>query len=287
MEEKDLATALESTASSIDIYIVGTGITPGLHMTRETEAALRSAKEILYVDKSFGIDELLAKYCENTTDLHKSSYVEGHNRLDAYRNMAATVVNAALSHPPVAFALYGHPLVYSLPPFMVISAAEAIGLKVKVLPGISSLDTLFVDLRFDPCTNGVQMYEATDILLRQRPLQADVPCFIWQIGAVESRLYSTAQSTASRFTKIKEYLLKFYPADHRMIAVYSSSMPLVPSTLTEFTLETIDDVAADLHQGVTVFIPSVEARKIADQSILEDMDDNGHLVQLTVGVAVT
>jgi len=269
--------------SAVDIYIVGTGITPGFHLTRETEAALRSSNEVLFVDKSFGVEDLLKNYCSNLTDLHKSSYTEGANRLDAYRTMAATVVNAALAHAPVTFALYGHPLVYSLPPFIVISAAAAIGLKVKVLPGISSLDTLFVDLRFDPCTQGVQMYEATDILLRQRPLQPDVPCFIWQIGAIESRLYSTAQSMPARFVKIKEYLLKFYPADHKMIAVYSSSMPLVPSILTEFTLNTMEEIAADLHQGVTVFIPALEIRQISDTSILMEMDDPTHLKQVTIG----
>jgi len=279
----EISPPVQAARPAVDIYIVGTGITPGLHLTRETEAALRSSNEVLYVDKSFGIEELLRTYCSNLTDLHKSCYAEGHSRLDAYRSMASVVVNAALAHPPITFALYGHPLVYSLPPFIVVAAAEAIGLNVKILPGVSSLDTLFVDLRFDPCTNGVQMYEATDILLRQRPLQSDVPCFIWQIGAVESRLYSTAPSSPARFARIKEYLLKFYPQDHRMIAVYSSSMPLVPSILTEFTLNTIEDVAAELHQGVTVFIPPVEYREISDTSILTDMDNTVHLKQVTIG----
>lgn len=271
--------------SEISIYIIGTGITPGLHLTREAEAALRASKEVLYVDKSFGVEELLKTYCPVLSDLHQSSYVEGQNRLDAYRNMASQVVESALRHSPVTFALYGHPLVYSLPPFMVVAAAEAIGLNVRILPGISSLDTLFVDLRFDPCTQGVQMYEATDILLRQRPLQNDVPCFIWQIGAVESRLYSTAQSSPSRFSRIRDYLLKFYPPNHPMIAVYSSSMPLVPSALTEFTLDTIEGIAADLHQGVTVFIPPVVTREISDMSMLTEMDDTIHLKQVVVGVA--
>lgn len=282
MQESGHSLDVPGPRAGIDIFIIGTGILPGFHLTREAEAALRAAKQVLYVDKSFGIDELLKGYCSNLTDLHKSSYSEGANRLDAYRNMASTVVNAALANPPVCFALYGHPLVYSLPPFMVIAAAEAIGLKVKVLPGISSLDTLFVDLRFDPCTQGVQMYEATDILLRQRPLQPDVPCFIWQIGTVESRLYSTAQSAPDRFGRIKDYLLKFYPPNHRMVAVYSSSMPLVPSTLTEFALDRIEDIATELHQGVTVYIPPVETRAVADNNMLSEMDDVHHLTHVTI-----
>jgi len=266
----------------VDIYIVGTGICPGLHLTREAEAVLRSSKQVLYVDKSFGISEFLGQYCADLVDLHRDAYVEGENRLDAYRKMASIVIDAALSNPPVTFALYGHPLVYSLPPFLVLAASEVLGLRVRVLPGISSLDTLFVDLKFDPCTQGVQMYEATDLLLRKRPIQADVPCFIWQIGTVESRLFSTKGSAPSRFEKIKEYLLNFYPKSHKMFAVYSSSMPLVPSSITEFTLDAIEDVAAKLHQGVTVYIPPIEVRPAVDQSILEEMDDSLHLIKLTV-----
>ncbi len=263
----------KSSASGYQIFIVGTGVIPGLHLTREAEAAIKGSNEVLYVDKSFGIEELLGKLCVKITDLHTVSYREGEGRLDAYRTMASLVVDAALDHPPVTFALYGHPLVYALPPFMVIAAAEAVGLRVKVLPGISSLDAMFADLRIDPCTQGFQMYEATDILLRKRPLQADVPCFLWQIGTVGSRIYTEASSKPERFSKIKEYLLNFYPSDHRMVAVYSSSIPLAPPTFVEFTLGTIEEHAGDLHQGVTIFIPPVNMRPIVDEDLLKSMDN--------------
>ena len=267
---------------AVDIFVVGTGIIPGAHLTREVEAAIRSSKEVLYVDRSFGIEELLSGLgAPKITDLHAASYREGHNRLDAYRAMASLVVHAALDHPPVTFALYGHPLVYALPPFMVIAAAEAVGLKVKVLAGISALDSMFVDLRIDPCTQGIQMYEATDLLLRERPLHADVPCFIWQIGTVGSRLYSEQTSKPERFAEIRDYLLKFYPSDHEMIAVYSPSIPLAPAMLTRFTLDTIESVADQLHQGVTVYIPPIGIRPIISQHVLETMDDREKLHALT------
>lgn len=260
-----------------DIYIVGTGIIPALHLTREAEAAMRRSNEVLYIDKSFGSEEFLKSLCPNITDLHAVSYRESEQRIDAYRKMAALVIDAALDHPPVTFALYGHPLVYALPPFIVLAMAKLIGLRVKIMPGISSLDTLFVDLKFDPCTYGIQMYEATDLLLRKRPLQPDVPCFIWQIGTVESRLYSESSSKPERFRNIKDYLLQYYPPETPMVAVYSSSMPLTPSSLTEFTLETIEEKADELHQGLTVYIPPISAREVQDSELLAAMDDAKYL----------
>ena len=104
------------------------------------------------------------------------------------------------------------------------------------------------------------MHEATDVLLRKGAIQPDVPCFLWQIGTVGSRLYTQASSKPDRFSKIREYLLNFYPADHRMLAVYSPAMPLVPPMLTECTLDKIEEHASDLHQGVTVFLPPINMR---------------------------
>lgn len=264
-----------------DIYIVGTGIIPGYHLTREAEAALRRSKEILYVDKSFGFEELLQGFCGRLTDLHAAGYREGKNRIDSYRDMSAMVIDAALDHPPVSLALYGHPLVYALPPFIVAAASKLMSLKVKVVAGVSSLDTMFIDLMIDPSMQGLQMYEATDLLLRRRPLQPDVPCLLWQVGSLGTRLYSEGRNRRGRFAPLRDYLLQFYPPDHEMTAVYSASMPLAPASRTSFTLDTIDDVAESMHQGATVYIPAVQTRAIVDESLARLMDERTHLEEIT------
>ncbi len=88
-----------ASAEPYDIYIVGTGIIPAFHLTREADAALRGSKEIPHVDKSFGIEEVLGRYGVELTNLHAAAYREGGDRLDAYREIAAQVVQAALDHP--------------------------------------------------------------------------------------------------------------------------------------------------------------------------------------------
>ncbi len=262
----------ELVKEAFDIYIVGTGIASVQHITREVDAALRRSQEVLYVDNGFGVREYLEQICPQITNLHPVAYREGGERLNAYSIMAAKVIEAALDHPPVSFALYGHPLVFAHPPFQVLKVAPLFGLRVKVLPGISAMDTLFVDLGLDPSVQGLQMYEATDLLLRQRPLQRDVPCLLWQIGTVESRLYSESVSKPERFSRIKNYLLRFYPPEHKLVAVYASTYSLVPSTLTVFSLKDIESYTECLHQGVTVYIPAVESRPIADHELSSEMD---------------
>jgi|ERR1043165_303669 uncharacterized protein YabN with tetrapyrrole methylase and pyrophosphatase domain len=269
-----------SRGSAPEIYIVGTGTVAVHQLTREVEAAIRHSKEVLFVDNGFGVPEYLATLCPKVTNLHGSSYEEGVGRLSAYDTMAAKVIEAALDHPPVTFALYGHPIVFAYPPFQIVKAAEVLGLRVKVLPGISSLDTLFVDLMLDPACQGLQIYEATDLLLRKRPLQPDVPCLIWQIGTVESRLYSEGVSKPERFARIKAHLLNFYPAEHPAFAVFSSTFPLAPSQSIEFTIGTLETQAEFLHQGLTVYIPPIHLREVADLELLEIIDSSEHLQEI-------
>src|SRR6185503_5646213 len=94
-------------------------------------------------------------------------------------------------------------------------------LRVHVAPGISIFDTLLVDLGLDPGLTGMQMYEATGLLVENRPLQPDVPCLLLQVDAVESALFTRKPSSEKRFLRLQKHLLKFYPPTHPLVSVYS------------------------------------------------------------------
>jgi hypothetical protein len=124
--------------------------------------------------------------------------------------MAAEVVDAAIVGSPVCFASYGHPLVYCYPAILIQRAAKLLNLRVEMFPGISSLDTLLLDLRIDFAADGLQMYEATDLLLRRKPIQNDVPCILWQTNVVADPTYVTDRKSAGHFLRLQNYLLQFY-----------------------------------------------------------------------------
>ena len=126
--------------------------------------------------------------------------------------MAAEVVSAAIADPPVCLATYGHPWIYCYPTTLITHAAPLLGLHVEVFPGVSAFDTLLVDLGTDIASNAVQMYEATDLLLRRRPIQNDVTCIIWQPTVFGNPTYPAQPYKAEQFEPLQEYLLGFYPA---------------------------------------------------------------------------
>lgn len=53
-----------------------------------------------------------------------------------------------------------------------------------MLPGVSAEDYLFADLEFDPSVYGCATFEATELLLRDTPLNSTMHNIIWQVGAV-------------------------------------------------------------------------------------------------------
>jgi hypothetical protein len=209
------------------------------------------------------------------------SYVEDKPRVSAYGHMAARVITAGLDHPPVTFAAHGHPLVGVHAPFLVCEAARALDLAVEVLPGISAMDTIFATLRVDPVVHGLQMYEATDVLLRRRPLQPDVPAILWQIGPLETCLHTMRVSRPERFNRFVGHLLHYYPPRHEATAIYSSPHPLLPPTILRFALEDMGRHAEQIHGGFTLYIPPSEARPVQDTDLLNKLDSVEHLRSIT------
>jgi uncharacterized protein YabN with tetrapyrrole methylase and pyrophosphatase domain len=264
-----------------DITIVGLGILGVDQVTRETERALARCEEVLFVDTGIATRAFLERHCPRVTNLYAESYSAGAARLNAYHHMAARTVEAALDHPPVAFAMTGHPLVYAYAPPLIADMGRLLGLTVEVLPGISAMDCLFAELMLDPCTEGLQMYEATDLLLRRRPLQPDVPALIWQVGNVETRLHTERVSQPERFARFREHLLRFYPPQHPVTAYFATPFPLMPSTVLRFPLIEIADHATALHPGVTLYLPAVSNRPIEDRELLGQIDSPEHLDKIT------
>jgi uncharacterized protein YabN with tetrapyrrole methylase and pyrophosphatase domain len=171
------------TREAFDLFVVGLGTVGVSQLTREAEQALARSSEILFLDDRLGVAEHLATLCPRVTDL-RGCYQPGENRIDAFERIVTRALEASLERPPVSFAVQGHPCVGVFPTQHVLAAAAALGLRCKVLPGISSIDAMLVDLGLDPGIAGLQVYDATDVLLRRRPLQSDVPCMVLDVASV-------------------------------------------------------------------------------------------------------
>ena len=253
-----------------DIGIVGTGIVGTHQLTREAAEVVRRCRRTFVIDSGYGIPEYLQTLCPDVTELG-TLYEPGRDRLRTYHRMAAEVVSAAVANSPVCLATYGHPWVYCHPTTLITRAASLLGLHVEVFPGVSSFDTLLVDLGTDIALSGIQMYEATDLLLRRRPIQSDVTCVIWQPTVVGDPTYHTGPYTVEQFTPLQKYLLGFYPAEHEAAIVTTKTYPLTRSVVQRLQL---GDLAVELQRAPkvgTLYIPPLRERPVEDVELLNVM----------------
>lgn len=253
-----------------DIGIVGTGIVGTHQLTREAEEVIRRCTHTFVIDSGYGISEYLATICEKVTELGPL-YEPGKDRLPTYRRMAAEVVSAAMAEPPVCLATYGHPWIFCYPTTLIMQAAPLLGLHAEVFPGVSAFDTLLIDMGTDIASNAIQMYEASDLLLRRRPIQNDVTCIIWQPTVFGDPTYPAQPHEAKQFEPLQEYLMGFYPADHEVALVMTKTFPLMRSVVRRLPLS---DLAVELEQGPrvgTLYIPALHERPVEDVEFLDAM----------------
>lgn len=274
------ASRVKKTMSGYDIYIVGLGILSSLQVTRETEQTLRLCKTVFFLHpEAKWVQKYLESLCPNVVDLD-SCYTEDVLRGEAYKKMVETVFNAAREDAPVALALYGHPMVFVSPSKTILRDAPDAGFKAKMLPAVSSLDCMFVDLEVDP-SEGLMMYECNEMLLYRRSLQPDLHCIIWQPGSVESEVFTKRINRPERFLRLKEYLLQFYPGDHVVTIITCSLNPIVESKVTKVPLGELETKNIQLHAGATLYIPRLDHKGDRDEEFRKLLLSEQHVRAIT------
>ncbi len=251
-----------------EIALVGLGIAGTYQMTREAEETIRRCAQTFVIDIGLGVIPYLRTLCPKVTNLASAS-VPGAPRRFVYRNMASIVVGAALENPPVCFATYGHPRIYCQPTTLIQRAAMVLNLKTCVMAGVSSLDALFADLNVDPGADGLQVYDATDLVIRRRPLQTDVSCVVMQAPVVLQPLNAPGAPNLDNLRILQNYLLEFYPAQHQAVIVISRTHPLLQTMAQKVPLGRLAQILQHTSKSATLYIPPVRRREIADQNLAE------------------
>jgi hypothetical protein len=271
---KDAAFGLAANSADsllpFEVAIVGLGINGVHQITKEVEEVIRRCRHVLVVDSGYGVLDFLGTLCPRVTNL-AVLYKRGEDRTPTYHKMAAEVVSEAMSAPPVCFATYGHPRLYCYPTTLIKRAAFLLNLRVEVFCGVSSIDTMIIDLDFDIATDGLQIYEATDVLLRKRPLHNDVGCMLLQASTICDPTYPNTSVTPEQILPLQEYLQQFYPAEHPVASVMSPTFPLLRPLVHWFPLARLAvDLAISPMSG-TLYIPPVASRPIDNPQLLNKM----------------
>ena len=265
-----------------DLYVVGLGIVSVRQLTREAESAMRQSREVLYASDAIGIEGHLRTLCDRVTEVYVSTLSEGEERLPKYNKIAARVLDAALDHPPVTFAIAGHPLVFVVP-----HPADPEGRRRARPAGEGAaghlLDGHHVH-RPGSSTRGRWACRCT----RRRDCCCSAGCCSrtcrascgrsarWRPGCSPGR-----PSLPHRFARLQEYLTQYYPPDHLVRIVYSASHPLASASVLEFRIDEMHLHAAKIHAGATLYLPPVGQPEVKDHELAALVDSLDHLRSVT------
>ncbi|HJX38222.1 MAG TPA: nucleoside triphosphate pyrophosphohydrolase [Anaerolineae bacterium] len=222
----------------MSITIVGLGPGEGVLLTLEARAVLEAAQEI-YLRT---LRHPTVSFLPTHLTLHSYDHVyEVEQDFGAvYDTIASQVVELGNRPQGVVYAVPGHPLVGEETVRRILALAKDRGLEVKLVPGLSFIETALLPLGLDPL-GGLQIVDATLLANRLHPnLDPDLPALIGQ-------LYSRRVAAEVKLT-----LMNLYPADHGVTLL--RNLGTAQASSEDLPLHELDHVQ-DIDHLTTLYAP--------------------------------
>lgn len=245
------------------LSVVGTGIRPGGHLTREAQHLIRAAEHVFSV-----VDGLtLARLRELNAGVEslQDSYAPGRQRDDSYAEMVQRILAPLKRGGHVCAAFYGHPGVFVWPAHEAVRQARATGHRAVMYPGISAEDCLFADLGLDPALHGCQSFEATDFLLYERRFDPTAALILWQPITLGDRGRDAFEHDPQWVRVLAEVLAEVYPSDHPVTVYEAAVFPLDEPRIESVPLHRLHHV--HFNQCSTLYLPPCAAPRLSTERL--------------------
>jgi hypothetical protein len=240
-----------------DIYLLGCGQHFPGHVTPDTFDALRKCITVFCLLREDDIDTLppdIASRCESVWHHYRAD----RPRYENYIEVANLIVETATTEKPVGWFTLGNPRVLDSVSELLIAGAQERNLSVKPLPAISSIDTVLMDVGYDP-GRGVLVVEATALVANKTIINPTVAALIFQPGVFGTRNPRlTKDAPKPRLDALRDHLLNTYASDHKLAYVTSSPHIEENADVAWMTVASMVNAGTEALSNSTLFIPPVE-----------------------------
>jgi len=251
------------------LVVVGSGIKAVGQFTLEAQAHIQQADIVLYAAADPVTDMWIEKQNPNSFDLYQY-YANDKNRIVTYVQMVERMLDEVRAGKYVCAVFYGHPGVFVTPSHNAIAIARREGYEAEMLPGISAEDCLYADLGVDPSIPGLQIFEATDLLLRQRRIDPTMNLIVFQVGCVGDVGFKFHGFENKNFGMLVDYLEEVYGPDHEVVNYVASMFNMAETTMATHKISDLRDPKVEASiTGISTFF--IRAAKVAsnDQSVAD------------------
>ena len=253
----------EPERSSGSLTIVGSGIRPGLHTTREAIRRIAGADKVLYLLAEVAPAGWLADLNPSAEALDPI-YRPDRPYADVYEEIVATILQHVRKPQDVCVVFYGHPSVFDRTSHDAVDRARAEGFPARILPGITAEDCLYVDLEIDPGASGMQSFDATDFLVRGRTPDVTVPVILWQVGNIGGSR-TTGEIRREGLEILAERLAELYGPEHELVVYEATPFPIGRPTIERCA---VGDLAGAGVTGLSsLFVPAKAEAPVDEQVV--------------------
>ncbi|THU83556.1 tetrapyrrole methylase [Dendrothele bispora CBS 962.96] len=250
------------------LIVVGTGIESIGQMTLQALSYIEAASKVFYCVIDPATEAFILTKNKNCVDLYQY-YDNGKSRMDTYTQMAELMLKEVRNGLDVVGVFYGHPGVFVNPSHRALAIARSEGYQARMLPGVSAEDCLFADLCIDPSNPGCLTYEASDFLIRERPVNVHSHLILFQVGCVGIADFNFSGFDNSKFTILVDRLEQEYGPDHTVVHYIAAMMPHQDPVTDKFTIGQLrEPEIAKRVGGVSTFYIPPKARKDINTDII-------------------
>jgi tetrapyrrole methylase family protein / MazG family protein len=237
-----------------EILVVGMGPGPVGYLTEEAKEILVGADEIYFRLSGHPVYNWLReqdKQCVSFDSLYTQPNIQ-YNQV--YQTIIKTLIKAADKYGRVVYALPGNPYVFEKTPRRLREAEGGDKVTIKVIAGISFLETLYIDLGYDP-EEGLQILNAMGFLVYgDYPFTEELPLLIGQIGLPGEMNPGGENSNAGAVHKA---LLNKFPGNHEVTLIWSTGMPDYKNKIEKFALKDLPEKSGYVKELATLFVPAI------------------------------
>ncbi len=235
----------------VDLYLLGIGINGLSQITRETLDAIRRCRVVLHLSDQHTALKRLNKNTVNLDEL----YWTGEERGIVYQRIVSRVLEEVKRGPGVALVSYGHPLVFDDICATLRRRMDRARNRCVVLPAVSCLDTICVDLSID-YGDGLQVFDATALVNLELSMCAGIHTLLFQVYEFgEEGTADAIEERVERFRPLEAYLAGFYSDKHPALIVYSQDGDGEGPLKFRTTIRSIGKHQARMFPGVSIYIP--------------------------------
>lgn len=245
----------DGDTKSVDLYLLGIGIRGFRQVTQETVEILRRCRKVLHLSNAH---LELSEVNPNTENLD-SIYWTAEDWHRVARRMVKYVLDEVGRGPGVALVSYGSPTLFDDIGSKLQLRLRRAKKRCVVLPAVSCLETLSIDLGID-YGEGLQVLEATTLVQSEISLSPQLHTLLLQIYEFGTSTTPDAiESCPGRFEPLINYLEHFYPRNHRVVLAFSDDGYRGGPLLIRGHLSTLDAKSSLMIPGMTLYLPPLLA----------------------------